>query len=109
MAERCHDQLVMMGPMPLPSATFADWQTFLIALYDNAWKVYPLHADLMGSTEQEYLQRSFEAVRDAAKAALLELQDMYATEPSRKARDAVVTKMSRLVTILVATKEQLAQ
>ena len=95
--------------MRLSEETFEDWQEFLITLYDNAWKVYPLQIDLMESTEQQYLQSSFEAVSDAAKAALLELQDMNATEPSRKARDAVLAKLNRLVTILVATKEQLAQ
>src|SRR5690349_21424313 len=61
MAELCHDRLLKLGPRPLANNTLKDWQDFLIELYDNARKVYPLHADLMEPEEREYLRRSFKA------------------------------------------------
>jgi hypothetical protein len=103
MAELCHDELVRRGPMPLPQDTFEDWNKFLMTLYNDAWKLYP-HYSYLVKSYQEDLQMTFETVRDAARAALLELQDMNAAKPSLRAREAVVVKLSKLVIALDAAK-----
>jgi SOS regulatory protein LexA len=105
MAEHCHDQLLSMDPEPLPKKTFEDWKKFLTSLYNDAWKVYPKHSNLVKSANEEDLQTTFSDLYDAAETALfalLDLQAMYEGKPSQ--RKPIVGELRKLVTELEAAK-----
>jgi SOS-response transcriptional repressor LexA len=108
MAEYCHDELAKRGPKPLPPEKFNDWQDFLLTLYDDALKTYSKRSYLVKSVMAEP-QTTFEKLTEAARIALLELQDMNEGKPSKRARGAALTSLGRLVIELDAAKDSLGQ
>jgi SOS regulatory protein LexA len=96
MAEHCHDALIKMGTKELHEGTFKDWSDFLFTLNKDSWKSYPKYSDDV----------TFDALSDAAQAALLTLQEMKG-KPSRK--NAVVRNLRKLVIQLEALQGQLRQ
>jgi SOS regulatory protein LexA len=108
MAEHCYDQLVAMDPKPLADKTFKDWKDFLTDLYKDAWKVYPVHTDLVRSAKGQDLQTTFDTLCKAARTALfdlLDLQVMYKGKPSQ--RESAVEKLRMLWTELEAARAEL--
>jgi SOS-response transcriptional repressor LexA len=103
MADHCQDELLKQGPEPLPPKTFKEWERFLLTLYKDAGKVYPRYLDLVESDEGD-LQTTFETIRNAARDALLPLQDMNTGKRSRR---AAVIGLSKLVNELEAARAEL--
>jgi len=107
MANHCHDRLLEMRGKPLPEATFKEWERFLRTLYNDAWRVYlKKYTPLVKLADP---QSTFEGLRDAAKDALLKLQDMYNGRPTSKVRGELLTKLSHLVTVLEDAKDELGE
>lgn len=110
MADGCHDKLAKRGPEKLPDDTFNDWQNFLGMLYKDAWQVYPKYT-LSAKPGAAGLQTIFKAISDAAKTAMLKLQDMNmdTRKASTRMRSDVLEALSKLLIALEAAKNNLEQ
>lgn len=108
MADGCHDELARRGPKKLPEGKIEDWEKFLFTLYKDTWFVYRKNSYLVKSVMTEP-QRAFTDISDAAKLAMLALQDMNRGDPAKDARNAVITNLSDLVMALDDAKDALGQ
>jgi len=100
------EQLSMLGPKPLEEPTFNDWQKFLATLNaDTNLYIEPASVSLDIS-----IQTTFESIKETARGALLQLQDMSAaTPPLRRDREPVLDELEKLKNILQAARDKLGQ
>lgn len=108
MADHCHNKLVDMGPSLFAKESFADWERFLKMLYNDSWRVYKTHGDVVIEDRGEDLQATFEALSETALSALGRLQDMiHVKKLSRGPRENAIKGLQKLVAQLEAVKAKL--
>jgi SOS regulatory protein LexA len=102
----CYEQLSRLGPKQLEEPTFNDWQNFLAALNsDTNLNIEPASVRLDMS-----MQTTLESIKDIARGALLQLQDMNAaTPPLRKDREPVLDELEKLKNSLQTARKNLGQ
>ena len=107
MAELCHDGLFDMPPGKISDRTLQEWRDFLKTIYDDTLKFYKMHTDLAQSSDSESLQKTFDAIRDAARTASFGLKYMDAGESEEEGRESEVQKLEKLMIELQAAVAQL--
>jgi SOS regulatory protein LexA len=101
-----HEQLSMLGPKVPEETTFNDWQKFLTTLNADT-NLYIGPASVLLDIS---MQTTFESIKEIARGALLQLQDMNAaTPPLRKDREPVLDELEKLKNILQAARDELGQ
>jgi SOS regulatory protein LexA len=102
----CCEELSMLGPKPLEESTFNDWQTFLATLNADT-SLYMERAIVLLDIG---MQTTFESIKETARSALLQLQDMNAAAPPlRKDREPMLDELEKLKNILQAARDELGR
>lgn len=95
MAKECYDAL--LRPEPVLQAMSNDWNRFLAELTDSMWEVFLADIDLVRTDSGDDLQSRFEAIQDAALAALVALKQMRPGESAPQDSQHAIEKLRKLI------------
>jgi SOS regulatory protein LexA len=102
----CYEQLFRLGQQALEVTTLNDWQNFLMTLHTDT-NLYMEPASVQLDIN---MQSTFESIKESARGALLQLQDMNAaTPPLRKDREPVLEELDKLKNNLKTGMDELEQ
>lgn len=107
MAKECYDAL--LSPESVLQDMSNDWNRFLAELTNSMWEVFLEDIDLVRTDSGDDLQSRFEAIRDAALAALVALKPMSPEEPAPQDSQLAIEKVRKLIIDLREARSKLEQ